>query len=328
MSKTKTTTPVPKTKPTKKTLVAKKGVAKKAPVAKKAVAKKVVGKVAKKATGKKVATKKAVPGKKTAKKAAKTFTKVVYTVKSFDENGKKITKRMFINEAGEEEEEPKRSFKVKLDADTPAYGRFSGVSPYQAANKALSGINKAKADTEGEDPTEEITFYLIESTLKSKKRVHQYRGKRIELDEPVVYTVNGTEIIKYYKNALKKIKKDEQIPLAPKVTKKSAKKAAKDKADKKATGKTAKKSVVKKAAPKKAPVPKAGAKAAPKKAPVAKKAAPKAGAKKVATKKAAPKIVPKAKKVIKKPVPVVEEGEEGEEGEGEGEGEEEEWEEE
>ena len=308
MSTTKTNVPV-STKTTKKVPVSKKVASKKAPVTPKAVAKKVATKaVAKKVATKTVAktvAKKVVPKKaspKTAKKA-KTFVKVIYTVKYVDEKGKKVTKRMFINEEGVEEEEPKRSFKVKLNADTPAYGRFSGVSPYQAANKALSGINKAKTDA-GEDPTEEITFYLIESTLKSKKRVHQYHGRRIELDKPVKYIVNGTPIIKYYKNALKKIKKNEQIPLAPKVTKKSVK-AANDKA--------AKKTVAKKAAPKSV------AKT------VAKKVAPKSVAKKVVAKKVAPKTVEKkaapktvakkvaSKKVAKKTVPVTDEDEEDEE---------------
>ena len=252
-------------------------------------------KVPTKTVAKKVPTK-TVPSKKVATKkvAGKgVFVKKIYSKKVVDESGKETTKKSFKNIDGVEEEVQKRSFKVKLDANTPAYGRFSGVSPYQAANKALSGINKKKAE-DGEDPEQEITFYLIESTLYSKKNVHQYRGRRIKLDEPVEYTVGDTTITKYFKNALKKIKKDEQVPLAPKVTKKSAKKAAKEQAIKDAKAakkadrlagikpvKTGKKVVGKKVVGKKTVAKKVAPKKVVDKKPVAKKVT----GKKVVTKK-------------------------------------------
>ena len=105
-----------------------------------------------------------------------------------------------------------RSFRVKLDIDGDQYGRYNGESPYQAANKALSEIIRNKVK-KGEPVDEEITFFLIESTKDSKKKIHPYLGKRTKLAEPVKYKVkNGDkeqEITKEYKNILRKIKKSE-----------------------------------------------------------------------------------------------------------------------
>jgi hypothetical protein len=107
-----------------------------------------------------------------------------------------------------------RSFKVKLEQTGPQYGRYNGDSPYQAANKALSEIIRNKVKN-NEAVDEDITFFLVESTKGSSKKVHQYVGKRIKLDEPVKYTVNGSDgeqqIVKEYKNILRKVKKSELV---------------------------------------------------------------------------------------------------------------------
>lgn len=127
------------------------------------------------------------------------------------------------NEAQEVENNEKRnrSFKVKLSEEGQSYGRYNGDSPYQAANKALSEIIRTKVK-EGEAVEGKITFWLIESTKGSSKRVHQYEGERIKLDEPVKYKVGENEIVKEYKNILKKIKKADQTEVvAPKKTKKA-----------------------------------------------------------------------------------------------------------
>jgi hypothetical protein len=104
-----------------------------------------------------------------------------------------------------------RSFKVKLEYTGPQYGRYNGDSPYQAANKALSEIirNRVKNDL---DTEQDITFYLVESTKGSGKKLHQYVGKRIKLASPVTYTVdNGQIITKEFKNILRKVKKNENL---------------------------------------------------------------------------------------------------------------------
>lgn len=96
-----------------------------------------------------------------------------------------------------------RSFKVKLPDKEEFEGRFTGLTPYQAANKALS-----KYFRETENPKVEITFLICESTRKSKKSVYTYIGKRYQLEVPVKYTIqDGREIVKNFKNSLKKVKK-------------------------------------------------------------------------------------------------------------------------
>jgi len=109
-----------------------------------------------------------------------------------------------------------RSFKVKLSEDSELYGRYNGDSPYQAANKALSEIirNKVKANDKVDA---DISFFLVESTKGSAKKMHQYVGKRVQLDNPVKYKVGNQEIIKNFKNILKKVKRAEgEKPAAPK----------------------------------------------------------------------------------------------------------------
>jgi len=139
-----------------------------------------------------------------------------------------------------EELKRNRSFKVKLSEDGESYGRYNGDSPYQAANKALSEIirNKVKAEEAVEG---KLTFWLIESTKGSSKRVHQYEGERVKLAEPVKYQVGDNEIVKEYKNILKKVKKSEQTEVvSKKPTKKVATKVGGTKSTKVATKKVTK----------------------------------------------------------------------------------------
>lgn len=99
-----------------------------------------------------------------------------------------------------------RSFKVQLVGEEAAHGRYSGNSPYQAANKAFSEIVRNRVRN-NQTVEEEITFKLIESTKGSAKKTYNYVGKRIKLDNPVTYQVAGGQTIqKVYKNQLRKIK--------------------------------------------------------------------------------------------------------------------------
>lgn len=99
-----------------------------------------------------------------------------------------------------------RSFKVKLEQNGQLYGRYNGDSPYQAANKALSEIIRNRI--KNEQPIDEnINFFLVESTKGSKRKMHEYVGKRIKLETPVEYSVaQGVIIRKEYKNILRKVK--------------------------------------------------------------------------------------------------------------------------
>lgn len=108
-----------------------------------------------------------------------------------------------------EGEKKNRSFKVKLEPNGPQYGRYNGDSPYQAANKALSEIIRNKVKN-NQPADQDINFFLVESTKGSSKKIHQYVGKRMKLNQPVTYTVdNGQVITKEYKNVLRKVKKGE-----------------------------------------------------------------------------------------------------------------------
>ena len=100
-----------------------------------------------------------------------------------------------------------RSFKVKLPDKETFEGRFTGLTPYQAANKALSKYFRESGNIDSE-----VTFSICESTRKSKRSVYVYTGKRYKLDVPVSYKIqDGREIVKNYKNLLKKIKKSDIV---------------------------------------------------------------------------------------------------------------------
>jgi hypothetical protein len=157
-----------------------------------------------------------VPAQKGGKKAA--VAKVKATVTKVEaapaqKGGKKaavakVAKKAESDEEGEEAGDRRiRSFKVKLPGKEEFEGRFTGLTPYQAANKALS-----KYFRETDKPKTEITFSICESTRKSKKAVYTYIGRRQKLDTPVTYKIqDGREIVKNFKNSLKKVKKSEAI---------------------------------------------------------------------------------------------------------------------
>ncbi len=120
----------------------------------------------------------------------------------------KVAKKV-VEEDGEEGEKGVRSFKVKLPGTEEFTGRFTGLTPYQAANKALS-----KYFRENKAAKTEITFSIVESTRGSKRSTYTYNGKREKLTAPVKYSIKGNdgavrEIVKEYKNKLTKVKKAE-----------------------------------------------------------------------------------------------------------------------
>ena len=118
---------------------------------------------------------------------------------------KKVVETTEATDAEETGDRRIRSFKVKLPGSEEFEGRFTGLTPYQAANKALS-----KYFRETEKPQAEITFSICESTRKSRKATYTYVGRRQKLDTPVTYKIqDGREIVKNFKNSLKKVKKSE-----------------------------------------------------------------------------------------------------------------------
>jgi len=101
-----------------------------------------------------------------------------------------------------------RSFKVRLPGTEEYEGRFTGLTPYQAANKALSKYFRlAPADS----ASSEVTFSICESTRNSRKSVYTYVGARVRLEKPVEYSIDGGRVIvKNFKNSLRKVKKVQQ----------------------------------------------------------------------------------------------------------------------
>ena len=132
----------------------------------------------------------------------------------------KTKKKKMETEVDEEGEDPEksekgvRSFKVQLPGNELFAGRFTGLTPYQAANKALS-----KYFRENKTIKSEIAFSIRESTRGSKRSTYNYNGKREKLETPVKYSINGLdgnvrEIVKEYKNKLTKVKKSESKELS------------------------------------------------------------------------------------------------------------------
>ena len=104
-----------------------------------------------------------------------------------------------------------RSFKVLLPTSSEYEGRFTGLTPYQAAHKALS-----KYYRETSKPKKEIQFSIRESTRGSKRSIYTYNGRREKLKTPVEYSIkDGRTIVKHYKNRLIKVKKAELVETAP-----------------------------------------------------------------------------------------------------------------
>ena len=188
---------------TSKNKVSKKSAKKNGSKKKSGSKKTVTKKIAEKAGSKKMVAKKTAQkagSKKTAQKAGskktaqKEGSKKVVTKKT---NGKKVVaKNVSVKKV--------RSFKVLLPGSEQYCGRFTGLTPYQAANKALS-----KYYRENKGKTAQISFTIKESTRASKRNVYKYKGKRIKLDTPIEYTINGGKVItKRFKNKLNKIKKN------------------------------------------------------------------------------------------------------------------------
>ncbi len=101
----------------------------------------------------------------------------------------------------------KRSFKAMLPGSDQFEGRYTGLTPYQAANKALSKYYREA----GDKASTEITFSIRESTRGSKRTVYTYNGRREKLATPVEYTIKGKDgertVTKAFKNRLTKVKK-------------------------------------------------------------------------------------------------------------------------
>ena len=161
---------------------------------KKTTSKKVVSKVASKTLSKTTTKKVQKAGSKTTQKAGSKKTQKAGSKKTQKAGSKTTPVKRKV-----------RSFKVKLPGSETYLGRFTGLTPYQAANKALS-----KYYREESKPEKQIVFSIKESTRGSKRGTYAYNGRREKLKVPVEYTIqDGRVITKNFKNKLNKIKKAE-----------------------------------------------------------------------------------------------------------------------
>ena len=146
-----------------------------------------------------------------AKTATKTTAKT--TAKTTTKTAAKTTTTKIDDVEDDSTQKSVRSFKVMLPDAEAFIGRFTGLTPYQAANKALS-----KYYRENKKPKSDIQFSIRESTRGSKRSTYTYKGGRQKLDEPVKYTISNDkgesrDIIKNFKNRLTKVKKSELAAL-------------------------------------------------------------------------------------------------------------------
>jgi len=98
--------------------------------------------------------------------------------------------------------DPIRYFKI-CNPDNVAVGRFSGVNPKQAANKAFCYLIKQGKESP-------ITFCLQEMTRGSTMQIYKFTGERIKLETPQTIKIGTGEDMKEitynYKNKVKKVK--------------------------------------------------------------------------------------------------------------------------
>lgn len=151
-------------------------------------------------------------------------------------------------EKKEEADKKQRYFKCIYNGET--FGRYSGLKPKQAANKALTSIIKANGGN-NECIGKKFKFEMIECTRGGKRKVSLYEGKREKLKEPLEVKIKGEEgekkIVYNYSNKLHKVKEEKQATGA---------KSAEKKVKKTVTKKLKEKKTVKKVAPKKKAVSK------------------------------------------------------------------------
>ena len=156
--------------------------------------------------------KSASKAKKTASKAKKVASKKVASKskavsKSAVSKATKVTKKVAAKPVAKVVKSV-RSFKVRLPGSESFEGRFTGLTPYQAANKALSSYYRANPKSK----VSQITFTIKESTRGSKRNEYTYNGKREKLSTPVEYPIKSADgtvrtIRKAFKNRLTKVKK-------------------------------------------------------------------------------------------------------------------------
>jgi ABC-type enterochelin transport system ATPase subunit len=87
---------------------------------------------------------------------------------------------------------------VDFPKENQTYGKFSGTCPKNAASKAYSVLFKHLKDKE--NLFGKFIVFVIRDINNNKE--YKYIGNRIKLENPVVVSKNGKEIIYNYKNVI------------------------------------------------------------------------------------------------------------------------------
>jgi hypothetical protein len=101
----------------------------------------------------------------------------------------------------------------KCISDKECHGRFSGLKPKQAANKAFSSILRMNGGGDS-NLNKKIKFHIVECTRGSKQKTFYYEGTRTKLDNPISVNIKGgnnnKQIVYKYKNMIKKCKNEDK----------------------------------------------------------------------------------------------------------------------
>lgn len=110
------------------------------------------------------------------------------------------------NTIAEKKEKQIRYFRCFYN-DGAEFGRYSGKTPKQAANKAFSSIIKLNGGND-EFVGNKYRFIIRECTRNYKPKEKEYEGTRIKLTNPIKVKIGGTKEINYqYLNKVKYIAK-------------------------------------------------------------------------------------------------------------------------
>ena len=159
------------------------------------------------------ATKKNTQDPKTSKTEAKDPVQEVKkkTTPKKDEPKKAEPKKNTKQTMPEDKEKKSRYFKCIYNGKTS--GRYSGLKPKQAANKALTSIIKENGGN-NECIGKKFKFEMIECTRGGRRKISLYEGRREKLEKPLEVTIKGVDgekkIVYNFSNKLHKVKEEKQ----------------------------------------------------------------------------------------------------------------------
>lgn len=86
-----------------------------------------------------------------------------------------------------------RYFKCMIDGECS--GRYTGVKPKQAANKAFTAIIRSNGGSES-SVGKPFKFEIVECTRGCRKKSFKYEGLRVKLDNPLIVKIGKGDATK------------------------------------------------------------------------------------------------------------------------------------